>query len=69
MRAMTLVLSFPVEPRVRPLLLLEHRVETARFTPGGERINVTMAAMLSRGLALVGAGKPRPRPLRKQPLR
>jgi hypothetical protein len=60
MRAMTLVLSYPVEPRVRPLLLLEHRVETARFTPGGERINVTMAAMLSRGLALVGAGDEMP---------
>jgi hypothetical protein len=32
MRAMTLVLDYPGEPRVRPLLLLEHRVEMARFT-------------------------------------
>ena len=55
MRAMTLVLSYPVEPRIRPLLVLEHRVETARFTPGGERINMTMAAVLGRGLALVSA--------------
>ena len=55
MRVMTLVLSYPEEPRVRPLLLLEHRVEAARLTPGGERISVTMAAVLSRGLALMSA--------------
>jgi hypothetical protein len=53
MRAMTLVLSYPEEPTVRPLLLLEHRVEAARLTPGGERISVTMAAVLRRGLALM----------------
>jgi len=56
MRAMTLVLSYREEPRVRPLLLLEHRVETARLTSGGERIRVTMAAVLSHGLALMSAG-------------
>jgi len=56
MRAMALVLGYPDEPRVRPLLLLEHRVETAKFTPGGERINMTLAAVLTHGLALIPAG-------------
>jgi hypothetical protein len=55
MRAMTLVLSYPEEPAVRPLLLLEYRVEAATLTPGGERISLTMAAMLSHGLALMSA--------------
>ena len=55
MRAMTLVLSYPEEPAVRPLLLLEQRVEAATLTPGGERISVTMAAVLSHGLALMRA--------------
>ena len=55
MRAMTLVLSYPEEPAVRPLLLLEHRVEAARLTSGGERISVTMATVLSHGLALMSA--------------
>lgn len=56
MRARALVLSYPDEPAVRPLLLLEHRVETARFTPGGERINMTLADVLTRGLTLMPSG-------------
>jgi len=50
MRVMTLVLEYRDEPQVRPLLLLERRIETARFTAGGEKINVTLAALLRRGL-------------------
>jgi len=50
MRVMTLVLEYQDEPRVRPLLLLERRIETAKLTAGGERINVTLAALLRRGL-------------------
>jgi hypothetical protein len=50
MRVMTLVLEYPAEPKMRPLLLLERRIEAARFTVGGEKINVTLAALLRRGL-------------------
>ena len=50
MRVMTLVLEYQHEPRVRPLLLLERRIETAKLTAGGEKINVTLAALLRRGL-------------------
>jgi hypothetical protein len=50
MRVMTLVLGYQDEPRVRPLLLLERRIEAARLTAGGEKINVTLAALLRRGL-------------------
>lgn len=60
MRAMTLVLEYPGEPEMRPLLLLEHRVEAARSTPGGERISLTMATVLRHGLALMTTGNQLP---------
>jgi hypothetical protein len=50
MRVLTLVMEYPDEPPVRPLLLLERRIESARFSPGGEKINVTLASLLGRGL-------------------
>ncbi len=50
MRVLTLVMEYPDEPPVRPLLLLERRIETARFGPGGEKIDVTLAALFRRGL-------------------
>jgi hypothetical protein len=60
MRARALVLPYPDEPTARPLLLLEHRVETARFTPGGERINMTLTDVLTHGLTLIRSGDSRP---------
>lgn len=56
MRAMTLILEYQGEPELRPLLLLERRVETATSTQGGETISLTMAALLSHGLALMVSG-------------
>jgi hypothetical protein len=56
MRAMTLVLDYPGESTMRPLLLLERRIEAARLTAGGERINVTLATVLGHGLALMSTG-------------
>ena len=61
MRAMTLVLEYPDEPEMRPLLLLEHRTEAARSTSGGERISLTMATLLRRGLALMTSGRQLPK--------
>jgi hypothetical protein len=60
MRAMTLVLEYPGEPEMRPLLLLEHRAEAARSTQGGERMSLTIATLLRRGLALMASGSELP---------
>ncbi len=60
MRTMTLVLEYPGEPKLRPLLLLERRAETARSTQGGERISLTMATLLRHGLALMATGSQLP---------
>lgn len=69
MRVMTLILDYPGEPRVRPLLLLERRIETARFTAGGEKINVTLATLLRRGLEPVRSASQLPGPARGWRLR
>lgn len=69
MRVMTLVLEYRDAPQVRPLLLLERRIETARFTAGGEKINVTLAALLRGGLEPVRSAGHLPRPARGWRLR
>ena len=69
MRVMTLVLEYRDAPQVRPLLLLERRIETARFTAGGEKINVTLAALLRGGLEPVRSASHLPRPGRGWRLR
>ena len=67
MRVMTLVLEYRGKPRVRPLLLLERRIEAARFTAGGEKINVTLAALLRRGLEPVRSADQLPWPAPRAP--
>jgi len=53
MRNMTLVLRYPQEPLVRPLLLLEPRTETIGPADGRDRITVAVPALLRYGLSLV----------------
>jgi hypothetical protein len=69
MRVMTLVLEYRDEPRLRPLLLLERRIETAKLTAGGEKINMTLAALLRRGLKPVRSAGQLPGPARGWRLR
>jgi hypothetical protein len=60
MRAMTLVLEYPVEPAVRPLLLLERRTETVKSAQGGEKISLAVSALLRHGLGLMASGSQLP---------
>jgi hypothetical protein len=69
MRVMTLILEHRDEPRRRPLLLLERRIEAARFAAGGDKINMTLAALLRRGLEPVGSVEQLPGPARGWRLR
>lgn len=60
MRAVTLALGYPDEPAMRPLLLLEPRIETIGPTQGEERVTVLMATLLGYGLTLMTSGSQLP---------
>jgi hypothetical protein len=60
MGTVTLALGYPDEPTMRPLLLLEPRIETMGPTQGEERVTMQMAALLNYGLTLMTSGSQLP---------
>jgi hypothetical protein len=60
MGTVTLALGYPDEPTMRPLFLLEPRIETMSPAQGEERVTVQMAALLKYGLTLMTSGSQLP---------
>lgn len=58
----TAVLGYATGPPVRPLLLLEPRIELSEQTPGGERMNLWLSALLDQGLTLLRTAGQMPAP-------
>jgi hypothetical protein len=56
MTAKMAVLAYPARPVIRPVLVLEPRVEVAAPTEGGESVDLWMSGLLDSGLALMRTG-------------
>ena len=63
MRVVTLVLAYPDEPTMRPLLLLEPRTDTIRITQSEDTVTVSVEALLQYGLTLMAGGSQLPEPV------
>jgi hypothetical protein len=47
------VLEYATEPRVRPLLILEPKIELSEATAGGEQMNLLLSGLLDRGFTML----------------